>query len=330
MAITPFAQLLRQRRKAKGLTHKQLRHAMGPYLPAGQTPVAQSTLSSWENGSTLPAQDDSQLRAISLVLGIGEAELTAAHAKSGLRTHENHGAWCDEELAQRTQQFMASIGNVDRLFITLIGPSELPMAESPRLQELWCSNLAAGATYRLLLFLDELQEDELRLIFRSIESLSDILNRGRSQAMPDTLGHIELVPLFLYQDGGQDDSEVLYERLAARLSQKALQFVAIRRPAMTLSPRLRRSINQHWCHYGVVALYDPGTSSEPLANFCGRMKLLDTPHGDPLHGFFWLAKEDVRRLQAVVDALMEAFEDHAVSKDPRPIRHPARGSVNEA
>jgi transcriptional regulator with XRE-family HTH domain len=282
---------------------------MTAYLPVGQTPVAQSTLSTWERGGVVPRFDDPQLIAISAVLDIDPGELRSSYEESEIQAVEDIAAQCDEELALCTEQFMTSIGKMNLLTITLIGPTELPMAESPRLQDLWCANLKAGVKYRLLLFLDELEEDDLRLIFRALESLSDLLPEKSQGAGVPRIGNVDLVPLLLdSEEFATREIQSLYCRLSSRLSKHAAEMVNARSNILALPAELRGAISRHWCKYGVVALYDPGTSTAPIANFCGRMKLLKTPHGDPMHAFFWLLKDDARKLQALIDRLIEEVE----------------------
>ena len=156
--MSPFGDLLRQRRKDCGFKQQELSDEIG---------VPQSTISAWECGRQLPGRQ--RLPIIAQALDTSLKYLRDVYDTEVIQEELQSSP---EKLFLREQQRYLERLKLQNSEIWFLAPIGLPVVGSEDVKKIWKQNLAAGAAYCILWVLDFVEEEVFQEIAPSLFHVS--------------------------------------------------------------------------------------------------------------------------------------------------------------
>ncbi|NEP59579.1 MAG: helix-turn-helix domain-containing protein [Symploca sp. SIO2G7] len=160
--------LIKKARTRLGLSQKEL---------GEQLEVPQGTISAWERGRQRPS-DKALLDKLSECLKIERQQLADAYKS---QSPEKVGFEPDGAVASTEQQHYIEEIGYEKAEIWLLGPSTLPVIESPTFQEIWAKNLSRGTTYCVLWYLDFVPTETFRKIAPALYNVEQLIKKFQQE-----------------------------------------------------------------------------------------------------------------------------------------------------
>lgn len=292
----PFADLLSRSRRAARLSQEKVCDK----LKTTPLDISQGTLSAWESGNRLPDADkEKDLFHLAEVLGVEAAEIDQAYRKQRGMTRPVL-ALTEDELIEEAQEYVKEVGP-ERLDVWFVGPASLPVRTSAMVRSHWIANLSGGATYRILWFLDQITDKDLRALKDVFQKIGEEVAENRKGKQFDEPAIIHYATtLFSVGDAsprveGVDVARTrrLYKELGAMATAGKLKQTKVMPEFTSLDERstVRNRLMLYWQCFCSIVVYSPKDLIEtPCANLCLKSVLTSRLGGAPVSPFFWFGE----------------------------------------
>jgi len=264
---------------------------------AAELQVAQGTVSAWELELQSPlAKHRRQLAAKLKLTDKQLAPKTKAQGRSRVLALTDY-------LRQQQDYLESYPEDHGAISICFIGPENLPVLDSPEVQDVWVENLLRGTNYVVLWFLCMVEEGALRELSPKLASIGRRVQKAatgaKSKSKPGTIRHygVRLLESFeedpVFDSNQRDFQQWMNEKIPCN------EFFFNPSPGNLKAP-LRRRLLRHYVAHGSIAVYHhDAISHEPFAGLTLEA-VRTTIAGTERRAYFFLGAEYCRDLVAAL------------------------------
>jgi hypothetical protein len=275
-----------------------------------------------ETGAVQFPSRDGFWEALAKVTGRSEMELKALAqqpeaAESREMASTPRGA-TKEEVIKAAQEFVAKEGPAN-LDIWLLGPQSLPVVNDPYIQDVWVKNLSAGATYRVIWFLDQVDTYQ----FKNVSSVLAHIGAEVSSNSAKGSGAITHYATKLLWSSKVTDFAAVTSKYKEMMDAD-LQGNTFLKPLLDHAQMrsLKERLQLYWQKFSAIVVYCP---KKPECPPCANLRLMEVSGGpgDPVHSpFFWFHPRHADELDEMLGQFRTEYEGHVRSLKGKSVRKP--------
>ncbi len=204
------------------------------------------------------------------------------------------------------QKFVEKVGP-ENLDIWLLGPQSLPVVDDLAIQDVWVKNLSAGATYRVVWFLDQV----LAWRFSKVSSvLADIGVRVSDSSSHRSSKIVHYATQLLAESKPEEFEGVISkynEMKVADMNGNTFLEPLLDHPQLQ---SLKERLQLFWQKFSAIVVYCPRTRGHvPRANL-RLMEVSARPGEHTMSPFFWFSEEHAYELQEMLSEFRTEYEKY--------------------
>lgn len=218
----------------------------------------------------------------------------------------------EEGVVTDAQRFVAEVGpkNLD---IWLLGPQSLPVVKNDVIQNIWIDNLAAGATYNVIWFLDQVDAHE----FAEVSSVLANIGARVRERQPSGQAEITHYATQLLTASKATDFKAVtseYDKMRVAELEGNKFFVPLLEDSELRS--LKERLQLFWQKFSAIVVYCPRKPGFKTRANLRLMSVRSRPDEEPTSSpFFWFSYEHAFELEAMLSQFRKIYEERRPSKN---------------